>query len=86
MVSFIIRIVLLYLESYGDPTVNISCNKLFKLLIDCGMKRQDLQKVEGISSASVSRLTKNKCVRTGVLIKICLSLDIDFCGIMGIIK
>lgn len=38
--------------------MNVSYNKLFKLLIDRGMKKQDLQKQAGISSASVSKLTK----------------------------
>lgn len=66
--------------------MNISYNKLFKLLIDRGMKKQDLQKQAGISSASVSKLAKNKCVRMEVLIKICLSLNVDFGDIMEIVK
>ena len=66
--------------------MNVSYNKLFKLLIDRGMKKQDLQKKAGISSASVSKLAKNECVRMEVLIKICLSLDVDFGDIMGIVK
>lgn len=43
--------------------MNVSYNKLFKLLIDRGMKKKDLQKKAGISSASVSKLAKNECVR-----------------------
>jgi len=66
--------------------MNVSYNKLFKLLIDRGMKKQDLQKKAGISSASVSKLAKNECVRMEVLIKICLSLDVDFGDIMEIVK
>ena len=42
--------------------MNVSYNKLFKLLIDRGMKKKDLQKKAGISSASVSKLAKNECV------------------------
>ena len=52
--------------------MHVSYNKLFKLLIDRGMKKQDLQKQAGISSASVSKLAKNECVRMEVLIKVCL--------------
>lgn len=66
--------------------MNVSNNKLFKLLIDRGMKKQDLQKKADISSASVSKLAKNECVRMEVLIKICLALDIDFGDIMEVIK
>ena len=66
--------------------MNVSYNKLFKLLIDRGMKKQDLQKKASISSASVSKLAKNECVRMEVLIKICLSLDVDFGDIMQIVK
>lgn len=66
--------------------MNVSYNKLFKLLIDRGMKKQDLQKRAGISSASVSKLAKNEGVRMEVLIKICLSLDVDFGDIMEIVK
>lgn len=74
------------LDDYGGSKMNVSYNKLFKLLIDRGMKKQDLQKKAGISSASVSKLAKNECVRMEVLIKICLSLDVDFGDIMEIIK
>lgn len=66
--------------------MNVSYNKLFKLLIYCGMKKQDLQKKAGISSVSVSKLAKNECVRMEVLIKICLSLDVNFGDIMEIVK
>lgn len=38
--------------------MNVSYKKLFKLLIDRGMKKQDLQKKAGISSASVRNLQK----------------------------
>lgn len=66
--------------------MHVSYNKLFKLLIDRGMKKQDLQKTAGISSASVSKLAKNDCVRMEVLIKICLALNVDFGDIMEIIR
>lgn len=39
--------------------------KLFKLLIDRGMKKQDLQKKAGISSASVSKLAKKQICKDG---------------------
>lgn len=49
--------------------MKVSYNKLFKLLRDHGMKKQNLQKKVGISSASAGKLDKNKYVRMEILIK-----------------
>lgn len=69
-----------------ETNMCVSYNKLFKLLIDKGMKKQDLQREAGISSASVSKLAKNEYVRMEVLVKVCLALDVDFGDIMEICK
>jgi len=66
--------------------MSVTYNKLFKLLIDRGMKKKDLQKIAAISSASVTKLAKNECVRMEVLIKICTALDVDFGDIMSIVR
>ena len=42
--------------------MSISYKKLWKLLIDRDMKKKDLQKLAGISSASITKLGKNKNV------------------------
>ena len=63
----------------------ISYNKLWKLLIDRGLKRTDLKKVCGISSASIAKLGKNENLTTGVLTKICKGLQCDISGIMEMI-
>ncbi|TQI67894.1 helix-turn-helix transcriptional regulator [Clostridium sp. KNHs216] len=60
----------------------ISYKKLWKLLIDKDMKKKDLQQVAGISSASVTKLSKNENVNTDILQKICTSLDCDISDIM----
>lgn len=65
--------------------MGISYKKLFKLLIDRGMKKKDLQEKAQISSASVSKLAKNECVRLEVLVKVCMALDVDFGDIMEVI-
>lgn len=39
-------------------------NKLWKLLIDKGMKKKDLQAVTGISSGVIAKLGKNEDVTT----------------------
>lgn len=60
----------------------ISYKKLWKLLIDKDMKKKDLQKLAGISSASITKLGKNENVNTDILEKICKALDCDIADIM----
>lgn len=60
----------------------ISYKKLWKLLIDKDMKKKDLQRVAGISSASVTKLSKNENVNTEILQKICIALNCDISNIM----
>ena len=60
----------------------ISYKKLWKLLIDRDMKKKDLQKVAGISSASITKLGKNENVNTKIIEKICVALDCDVSDIM----
>lgn len=62
--------------------VGVSYNRLWKLLIDKGMKKTDLQAVAGISSVSVAKLGKNENVNTDTLNKICDALQCDFGDIM----
>jgi len=63
----------------------ISYKKLWKLLIDRDMKKKDLQKLAGISSATITKLGKNENVKTEVLEKICRALECDISNIMEII-
>lgn len=60
----------------------ISYKKLWKLLIDKDLKKKDLQKLAGISSASITKLGKNENVNTEILTKICKALDCDIADIM----
>ena len=61
----------------------ISYNKLWKLLIDKGMNRQDLRKKSKISTASIAKLGKGENITTAVLLKICMALD---CGLDDIME
>ena len=63
----------------------ISYNKLWKLLIDRGLKRTDLKDMCGISSASIAKLGKNENLTTTVLIKICTGLQCDVSDIMEMV-
>lgn len=60
----------------------ISYKKLWKLLIDKDMKKKDLQKLSGVSSASITKLGRNENVNTEILQKICIALQCDISDIM----
>lgn len=55
--------------------MRISYNKLWKILIDKDMNKQDLRNLAGISSASIAKLGKGDNISTDILLKICVVLD-----------
>lgn len=63
----------------------ISYNRLWKLMIDRGMKRHDLKEKTGISTASIAKLGRNDNITTAVLLKICNGLDCDLSDIMELV-
>ena len=65
--------------------MSVSYKKLWKLLIDRDMKKKDLQKLAGISSASITKLGKNENVNTDILQKICSALECDISDIMEMV-
>ena len=62
----------------------ISYKKLWKLLIDKDMKKEDLRIKAGISTNTMAKLGKNENVNTDILVKICSALDCDIADIMEI--
>lgn len=66
--------------------MHISYNKLWKLLIDKGMNKQDLGKIANISPASIAKLGKGANVTTDVLLKICEALDCNLEDIIETVK
>jgi putative transcriptional regulator len=66
--------------------VAVSYKKLWKLLIDKDMKKQDLRIATGISTNALAKLSKNENVNTEVLVKICAALACDISDIMEIIE
>lgn len=62
--------------------ISLSYNRLWKLLIDRGMTKQDLRKITGLSSASIAKLGKGQNINTDVLIRICNALDCDLYDIV----
>ena len=51
--------------------------RLFKLLIDRGLKKKDLCEKANISSSSVTKLRSDKHVNTEILEKICDALNCE---------
>lgn len=66
--------------------MRISYKKLWKMLIDKNMNKQDLMKVSGISSASIAKLGKGENITTDVLLKICTALDCTLEEIMETVR
>lgn len=64
----------------------LSYNRLWKLLIDRGMNKQDLRKLTGLSSTSIAKLGKGENVNTDVLVRICKALDCDLTDIVELKK
>lgn len=66
--------------------LRISYNKLWKMLIDKNMNKQDLKNATGISSASIAKLGKGENITTDILLKICEALDCRLEDIMESMK
>lgn len=66
--------------------LRISYNKLWKMLIDKNMNKQDLKNVTGISSASIAKLGKGENITTDILLKICEAMDCKLEDIMETVQ
>lgn len=64
--------------------MEISYNKLWKLLIDRGMKKTDLKNATGISSSTISKMGKNKPVSMDSMLKVCKVLNCDIGDIVEV--
>ena len=62
--------------------MKISYKKLWHLLLDKNMKKADLKRVTGISTATIAKLDKGQNVTTDILVRICKALDCDLNDIM----
>ena len=66
--------------------MSICYKKLWKLLIDRDMKKKDLQRVAGISAASITKLGKTENISTEIIQKICMALQCDVSDIMEMVE
>ncbi len=62
--------------------MKVRYNKLWKLLIDKGMKKSQLREAVGASKSTFAKLGKNENVTLPVLLNICEYLECDFGDIM----
>ncbi len=62
--------------------MTISYNRLWKLLIDKGIKRTELKQLAGVSTNVIAKLGKNEPVAMETLAKICTALQ---CGLDDIV-
>ena len=60
----------------------VSYKKLWKLLIDKDMKKEELRIAANLSTNTMAKLGKNENVTTDVLVKICTALQCDIGDIM----
>jgi len=65
--------------------MDVSYNKLFKLMIDKNMKRADLLRKTGVSANTMSKFSKHKYVSMEVLVKVCRVLNCDIGDIMEVL-
>lgn len=65
--------------------MDVCYNKLFKLLIDKGMKKTDLRRATGISPNTLTKLSNHEYVSMDVLVKICRALQCDVGDIMEVV-
>ena len=64
--------------------MQVSYNKLWKLLIDKNLNRMELRKKAGLSTGTMAKLSRNESVTTKVLVKICTALDCDIADIVEV--
>lgn len=64
--------------------MEISYNKLWKLLIDKGMNKTQLKDAAGLSSRTISKMGKNEQISMDSMLKICKTLNCDIGDIVEV--
>ena len=63
---------------------SVSYKKLWKLMIDRGLKKGQLRIATGMSKGTLAKLGKDEIVSLNVLLSVCEYLGCDFCDIMEV--
>lgn len=64
----------------------ISYNNLWKTLIDQGVKKGELCQKTGISTSTLSKMSRNEPVSLSIILKICETLDCTIDDVVSINK
>jgi DNA-binding Xre family transcriptional regulator len=62
-----------------------SYKKLWKLLIDKDLKKQDLRQLAHLSPSSIAKLGKGENVNMDVILRVCDALECDISDIMELL-
>ena len=65
--------------------MDVSYNKLFKMLIDKELKKTEFAKQVGISSNTLAKLSRNETVSMEIIIRICRGLNCSVDDIMDVL-
>ena len=65
--------------------MDVTYNKLFKLLIDKEMKKMEFAKDVGISTNTLAKLSRNELVSMEVIVRICRKLNCSIEDIMEVL-
>lgn len=74
------------MDTHAGKKGRFSYNKLFKLLIDKGIKKKSLCELTEISATSLAKLGRGGSTNTEILCKICCALDCDVGDIMELVR
>ena len=65
--------------------MDVSYNKLFKLLIDKGLKKTEFANQVGISASTLAKLSRNETVSMDVMIRICRRFECRIEDVMEVL-
>lgn len=65
--------------------MDVCYKKLFKLLIDKGMKKTEFRRLVGISEGTLAKLSRNENVSLDVIVKICRHFNCSVDDILDIV-
>lgn len=72
-------------ERLGENNMDVCYNKLFKLLIDKGMKKTEFAKEVGISANTLAKLSHNENVSMDIIVRICRKMNCTVDEILDIL-
>ena len=63
----------------------VSYNKLWKMMIDCGLNKTQLREKTGITTNAIAKMGKGEKVSMDVLVRICRALNCNIGDIMDVL-